>query len=174
MTTERDHGDFPPSMLQCQLEFRSVYSSLVLALRDMRTANGRDETTGAGLGNSSWIGLAIGMAVLDTLTGPGTKNVGAKWRRLLTEHGVNKSDADDIYLLRCSILHGYYIPKLSEGRRLQLVGDQHVHAVDTRIGNLVCVSVPVFCRCLVERIALEAQDDWDETLIDTDSADLRR
>lgn len=139
----------------------------------MRTAHGRHDVTGAGPGNQSWVGLAIGMVMLDTLREPGLRAVEEKWVRLLTSHGISETDAKVIYLLRCSLLHGYYVPKLGAGRSLQLTDDQNVYAVDTETQGLVSVSVPVFCRCLVERIASEAKDDWDDTLIDTDALDLR-
>lgn len=173
MTTKNDHGDHPPQMLDCPLGPGSQYPSRVLALRDLRTANGRDETTGAGHGNSSWIALTLGMIVLDTLTGPRTDGVGEKWKTLLTTHNVGPQDAALIYKLRCSVLHGYGIPKLSEARRLQLTDDQTGYAIDTFTKGVVSVSVPVFCRCLVERIAFEAGDQWDQTLIDTRAPNLR-
>jgi hypothetical protein len=69
VTTLRDHSDFPPTRLICGVRPSGLYPSLVLAVRDMRTANGRDEETGAGVGNHSWIALALGMVVLDTLSG---------------------------------------------------------------------------------------------------------
>jgi hypothetical protein len=154
-------------MLRCPLSATTVYSSLVLGLRDMRAAHGRDLETGGGNGDRSWIGLVIGMAVLDTLTGPSSQEVGRKWLNLLTSHGVELADAADIYSLRCSLLHGYCVPKLKNGRRMLLTPYQDAHAVDSSESGVVKVSVPVFCRCLVERIALEAKDDWDDTLIDT-------
>ena len=65
MTTKRDHGtDRPPKMLVCPITDSNLYPTLVAALRDMRHANGRDETTGEGGGNRSWVGLSIGMIVL--------------------------------------------------------------------------------------------------------------
>jgi hypothetical protein len=173
MTTTSDHGGVSPTMLRCPLGSDSIYPSLVLALRDMRAAHGRNEETGSGLGTQSWIGLSIGMTILDTLTGPSVHAVGEKWRRLLTTHGVNATDADDIYALRCSLLHGYYLPKLKGGRRMQLVNEQDSYAIDSDTAGLTSVSVPVFCRCLVERIAVEARYEWDDTLIDTDALDLR-
>jgi hypothetical protein len=45
-----------------------------LAIRDLREANGRDPTTGAGIPNHSWVALSLAMVVLDTLSGPGDKN----------------------------------------------------------------------------------------------------
>lgn len=97
-------------MLRCDLNEANVYPTLFLALRDMRTANGRDETTGAGRGNESWMGLSIAMTVLDTLTS-GNEPVGQRWESLLTSHGVDPADAKLIYALRCSLLHGYGPPK---------------------------------------------------------------
>ncbi|MGW4130896.1 hypothetical protein [Amycolatopsis japonica] len=58
-------------MSACNLNETNSYTTWFLALRDMRTANGRDETTGAGVGNNSWIGLAIGMIVLGILSDTG-------------------------------------------------------------------------------------------------------
>ena len=87
MTTVNDHGDSPPIMIKCPVESTPVHSSLTLALRGMRTANGRDEETGGGLGNESWIGLSIGMTVLDTLT-KATDRHHERMLRLLTLHGV--------------------------------------------------------------------------------------
>lgn len=141
----------------------------------MRTANGREPQTGAGHDSGSWIGLAIGMVVLDTLT-PESEPVGQRWERLLTSHGITEGDARAIYKLRCSLVHGYYLPepRLIGGRSMQLTADRDTYAVDTETEGLVSVSVPVFTRCLVERIAFEARDEWDETLIDTDALDKRR
>lgn len=174
MTTTLDRGSTPPAMLNCPLQATSVYSALVLGLRDMRAAHRRDETTGEGAGGASWTGLAIGMVILDSLREPGTGGVRQKWAKLLTSYDIGATDADDIYQLRCSLLHGYYVPRLRGGRQLQLQADQDAFAVDTNTPGLVSVSVPVFCRCLVERIALEAKGDWDDTLIDTATLDLRR
>ena len=160
-------------MIQCPAGATSVHSSLTLGLRDMRTAHGRHAETGEGAGSRSWMGLVVGMAILDTLTGPGKRNVGAKWLRLLTSHHIDRADAEAIYKLRCSLLHGYHLPKLAGGIKMQLTDDQDTYALDTTTPHVVSVSVPVFCRCLVERIAFKAQSEWDETLIDTDSLDLR-
>lgn len=135
----------------------------------MRTANGRDATTGAGDGNESWIGLSLGMIVLDTLSGNGRK-VWRQWRRLLTGHGIGAEDARIVYQLRCSLLHGYYIPKPSDinGRTMLLTGDRDAYALDTAQEGRALVSVPVFCGHLVERVAAEAPQDWDVSLINTD------
>lgn len=157
-------------MIQCPVGIPLVHSSLTLALRDMRTANGRDEETGDGLGNESWIGLSIGMTVLDTLTKASDPHR-QRMLRLLTAHGVEARDAEVIFHLRNSVLHGYWLPKNSKlgNRRMLLHRDQSSYALDTDVSsNEIYLSVPVFCRCLVERIAHAAQSNWDETLINTD------
>lgn len=157
-------------MLQCPRSQSSLYPTLVLALRDMRQANGRDPETGTGDGNESWIGLSLAMIVLDTLSGS-SDGVGARWKRLLTRHDVRVDDADIIYALRCSLLHGYGIPQPDavHGRKLYLTPYQDAFAVDTSADGRALVSVPVFCGRLVERIAAEAPDDWDTSAIDTDA-----
>src|ERR1044071_2135520 len=102
MTTQLDRGTDPaPPMVQCELRASNLYPSLVLALRDMRQANGRDLVTGDGEGNESWIGLSLGMVILDTLSGS-SHPVGARWELLLTTHGITQEDAGIIYRLRCS------------------------------------------------------------------------
>lgn len=135
----------------------------------MRYANGRDLVTGEGDGNESWIGLLIGMVVLDTLSGeePGA---GQRFRRLLIGHGVSAEDATIIWMLRNSLLHGYGLPKPSEvsGRNVLLTPDQDAYAVDTSHAETALVSVPIFCARLVERIANEAKDSWDVSLINTE------
>jgi hypothetical protein len=145
MTTEQDKGCVGEAgpMLSCDLDATHTYSNLVLALRDMRTANGRDTATGVGDGNASWIGLAIGMIVLDILstTGQG-EQVGVRFRRLLTDHGVGEEDARYIYKFRCALHHAYGIPA-------------------------PVISVPAFCGRLVERIAYEAPKQQVSTLINT-------
>lgn len=94
MTTERDHGsDPPPTMLRCPITGSNLYPTLVAALRDMRHANGRDPTTGEGVGSRSWIGLSIAMIVLDTLTRE-DEGVADRWKRLLTAHEVSEENAD--------------------------------------------------------------------------------
>jgi hypothetical protein len=136
----------------------------------MRTANGRSEETGDGLGNESWIGLSIGMTVLDTLTKASDPHQ-QRMLRLLTAHGVDERDAEVIYHLRNSVLHGYWLPNDAKlgNRRMLLHREQSSYALDTDVSaNDIYLSVPVFCRCLVERVALEAQHNWDETLINTD------
>jgi hypothetical protein len=68
MTTQLDRGSDPaPSMLRCELQASNLYPNLVLALRDMRQANGRDLVTGDGEGNESWIGLSLGVASLEVV-----------------------------------------------------------------------------------------------------------
>ena len=160
-------------MLPCSLRETNLYPSLVLALRDMRTANGRDPATGEGGGNDSWIGLTMGMIVLDSLTGRG--DVGKRWTRLLTVRGVSPEDATIIYELRCSLLHGYGIPRAEAvfGRRVVLTADRDAYAVDTATPDLALVSVPVFCGGLVERIAAEVPNDWDVSRIDTNYTVVR-
>jgi hypothetical protein len=154
-------------MLQCPVRPMGVYRSRVLAMRDMRTANGRDAESGDGEGNASWIGLALGMMVLDTLT-PESEGVRDRWLRLLTGCGINDEDCAIIYQLRCSLLHGYGIPKPEKigGRCLLLTNDHNAYAIDTNDHNVATVSVPVFCRSLVERIVAETpEQNWDTTLI---------
>jgi hypothetical protein len=169
MTTKRDHSDMPPERLHCPLQPTNLYPTLVLALRDMRTAHGRDKETGAGEGNPSWIGLALGMIVLDTLSGA-TEGVRERWERLLTHHGVAKDDADLIYDLRCSLLHGYGFPpsKQTGGRSVVLTPRLTGFAIDTS-GPAIDISVPLFCSLLVERIAAEAPNDWDVASINVNA-----
>jgi hypothetical protein len=134
----------------------------------MRGASGRDPETGAGDGNESWIGLSLAMIVLDTLSGS-SDGVGARWRRLLTSHGIPQDDADIIYALRCSLLHGYGLPLPDEahGRNVALTPDRSACAVDTSVNGRALVSVPVFCGRLVERVAVAAQGNWDTSVINT-------
>jgi hypothetical protein len=170
MTTTLDLGTKQrPQMLRCELIPTNLYTTFVLALRDFRSANGRDETTGDGHGNASWVAMALGMIVLDTLSGPAGQKVGQRWTQLLTTHKITPADAHLIYKLRCSLLHGYGIPKPSDvnNRRLILNGDPAGHAVDTDQPGLAIVSVPIFCSFLVERIAVQAKMSWDVSLIDT-------
>lgn len=169
MTTELDRGTLsPPTRLECPLTSSNLYITLRLALRDMRDACGRDAVTGAGDGNASWIGLTMGMIVLDTLTGSSGKTAD-RWKHLLTSNGVSKGDAKIIYMMRCSLLHGYGPPKSSDvgGRRMFLTPDPTAFALDTSSDGLALLSVPVFCGYLVERLVTEAKDDWDKSLIDT-------
>lgn len=167
MTTKRDHSKTPPNMLHCPLRPTSLYPTLVLALRDMRAAHGRDEVTGAGEGTPSWIGLTLGMVVLDTLTGD-TMDVGKRWKQLLARHGITKDDACLIYALRNSMLHGYGLPSTQRigGRKVLLTSRLQGFAIETSQPDTADVSVPLFCSLLVERIAAEAPDDWDVTSID--------
>jgi hypothetical protein len=74
-----------------------------------------------------------------------------------------------VYSLRCSLLHGYGFPKpdATFGRVLLLSADLTAYALDTDDDGIAMLSVPVFCGCLVERIATEALGDWDTSLIDT-------
>jgi len=48
-----------------------------------------------------------------------------------------------------------------------LTDEQNVYAVNTEDDGVVKISVPVFCRCLVERIVSEAPDDWDVAAVAT-------
>jgi hypothetical protein len=114
-------------------------------------------------------GLSIGMIVLDTLTRE-DEGVADRWKRLLTGHEVSEDDADLIHALRNSLLHGYGVPKPSRthGRTVLLTSDPSRYAVDTSKRGQALVSVPVFCGHLVERIVLEAYDQWDVTLLNTD------
>lgn len=168
MTTLVDDGTSPmPQMLQFDTRNSNLQPSLVLALRDMRLANGRDPQTGAGPGNGSWVGLSLAMIVLDTLSGSST-GVRARWEQLLTSHRVSQDDATVIYELRCSVLHGYGLPKPGavQGRNVLLTSDSSACAVETPPG-VARISVPVFCGWMVERIAAEAPDDWDVSQINT-------
>ncbi|MET8846635.1 hypothetical protein [Amycolatopsis sp. NPDC004625] len=171
MTTELDKGPGAGPMLVCDLDETHTYTTWFLALRDMRTANGRNETTGAGEGNNSWIGLALGMIVLDILsTTNRDEKVGIRFRRLLTEHGVGEDDADFIYKFRCALHHAYGIPNPGTvgNRNLFVTPAVGAYAVDTRRSDRVLISVPVFCGRLVERIAYEAVPTWQgSALIDT-------
>ena len=132
VTALNDHGDRPPSMIQCPVGIAPVHSSLTLALRDMRTATARDEETGDGPGNASWIGLSIGMTVLDTLTKASDPHR-QRMLRLLTAHGVEERDAEVIYHLRNSVLHGYWLPKNTKlrNRRMLPHREQTSYALDT-------------------------------------------
>lgn len=166
MTTELDHGSaVGPSRLHCPISDSGIHTTLVLALRDMRTACGRDETTGERPGNGSWIGLALSMIVIDTLSGKG--DVRARWTRLLTRYEISHDDASIIYRTRCSLLHGYGPPKKVNGRKVLLIADHDTFALDTSHAGEARLSVPVFCGHLVERLAVKAERDWDATLIDT-------
>jgi hypothetical protein len=167
MTTLRDHGTTPVEMLTCPLRPERLYIPRDLALRDMRTANARDPETGAGDGNGSWIGLSLAMIVLDSLSGRVDEPVRRRWMRLLAGHGVSELDASIIYALRCSLLHGYGLPKPTEafGRDLVLSNAMNAYALETDHEGSARLSVPAFCGRLVERIASEAVDGWDNSLI---------
>jgi hypothetical protein len=47
-----------------------------------------------------------------------------------------------------------------------LTDDRDGYAIDTGTDGVALVSVPVFCGCLVERIAAEAPHDWDRSRLD--------
>ena len=158
-------------MLRCPLRASHKYASRDLALRDMRTAHKRDEVTGDGPGTESWIGLSLGMVVLDTLSGTEI-GVEGRWLDLLAEHSIEEEDAGIIWALRCSLLHGYGLPRPDRifGRRTIMSPDPTLYAVDTRRRGEVWISVPVICSRLVERIAFEAYDRWDTSLIFVNAA----
>jgi hypothetical protein len=168
VTTLRDHGSTPVAMLTCPIRPEHLYIPRDLALRDMRAANERDPETGTGDGNRSWIGLSLGMIVLDSLSGGPDEPAGMRWTRLLTGHDISDPDAAIIYALRCSLLHGYGFPKpaATSDRVVLLSSDVNAYALDTDDDGIARVSVPVFCGRLVERIAAEAVDGWDKSLID--------
>ncbi len=169
MTTLRDHGTMPVAMLTCPVRPEHLYIPRDLAIRDMRQANERNRETGDGDGNRSWIGLSLGMIVLDSLSGPGRDDVKKRWMRLLTGHDICEDDAAIIYELRCSVLHGYGFPRpaMTFGRVVVLSDDVNAYALDTDDEGIATLSVPVFCSRLVERIAAEAVGGWDDSLIDT-------
>jgi hypothetical protein len=175
VTTKIDHsGREDLARLVCPTPTTDTPSTLTLALRDMRTAHGRDPETGAGVGNESLVALVMAMIVLDTLAGKPGENVreqGKRFRRLLTDHQVEQMDAEITYAVRCSLLHGYGIPGPSaEGahdRRIVLTpATDEAYAIDTDRPGLALLSVPVFCCRLTERVAAEASASWDETLVD--------
>ncbi|MHB8539134.1 MAG: hypothetical protein ACYDCS_14120 [Candidatus Dormibacteria bacterium] len=99
MTTYRDRGTTPVAMLACPVRPEHLNIPRDLALRDMRTANGRERETADRDGNDSWIGLSLAMIVLDSISGP-DRNVRRRWMRLLTGHEILSSDAKIIYELR--------------------------------------------------------------------------
>ena len=171
MTTKLDIGTNDPARRLAPLDASPIYPTFFLALRDMREANRRDRETGEGLGNDSWIGLSLAMVVLDTLRGSSRDKVKQEWIALLTAHDVSDEDAEIIYALRCSLLHGYGPPRAvdAQNRRVVLTGDQTAHAVDTDTAGKANISVPVFCRCLVERIVANGPGNWDGSLVDTAS-----
>jgi hypothetical protein len=157
-------------MISCDLDTTHIYSNLFLALRDMRSANGRDPATGTGDGNDSWIGLALGMIVLDILsTSDEKEGVGVRFRRLLTEHRVSEDDAGYIYKFRCSLHHAYGLPTPGTigGRDLLVSPAVGAYAVDTSRTDRLVISVPAFCGRLVERIAYETPQPQGTNLINT-------
>ena len=137
MTTQRDHGRTEVSMLRCALNARDLHPTLVLALRDMSTANGREEVTGEGEGNRSWIALVLGMAVLDTLSGSQGRP-GPRFKRLLKAHLVSGDDAEIIWTLRNSLVHGYGLPLPS--RTFGRGGSPHRRSRDVRAQHLAARS----------------------------------
>jgi hypothetical protein len=169
MTTLRDHGRSEIPMLHCPLDDNgpSLYPTLRLALRDMRQVGGRDPINGSGTHNWSWAGLALGMIVLDTLSGD-VRGVGHHFRALLIDRGITETDAEILWALRCSLLHGYGLPHLRD-RRMFATREVDAYALDTSHIGLALLSVPVFCGRLVERIVSEMPDRWDVTLLDTDA-----
>jgi hypothetical protein len=67
MTTVHDRGQNDQQRLRRPLNATQIYSTILLAPRDLRTANGRDPESGYGVANESWIALTLGMVVPDTL-----------------------------------------------------------------------------------------------------------
>ena len=170
MTTMLDTGDNPIPMLACPPRAQNLYPPLVLAMRDMRQANGRDPTTGDGPPNPSWTAFTLSMVVLDSLSGPRDQPVRQRWIRLLTSHRILETDAAIIYEVRCALLHGYGLPASDRlhDRRIILTDDRRSFALQTDDPDGVVLSVPVFCGKLVERIVSEASSDWDVSEIDAD------
>jgi len=167
VTTLADQGGAPLTRVDCALPpDRDTHLPLELALRDMRTANGRDENTGRRMGNSSWIGVCLGMVVLDTLSGT-SKPVWARFKKLLTDHNIEPDDADILWSCRNALLHGYGVPKPAHvgNRNVLFTDDADAYALDTSHPQLVLLSVPVFCSHLVERLAAAVPDQWDRSLI---------
>jgi hypothetical protein len=74
----------------------------------------------------------MGMVVLDSLT-RSDEPVGERWKTLLTGHAIEAEDATIIYQLRCSLLHGYGLPKPSSifERVVAMTREQDAYAVDT-------------------------------------------
>jgi hypothetical protein len=169
MTTLRDHGRSEIQMLRCPLDGNgpSLYPTLRLALRDMRQAGGRDLVDGSGTHNWWWPGLALGMIVLDTLSGdaPGVRQ---RFQALLIERGIMETDAQLLWALRCSLLHGYGLPRLHDWQMFA-TREWDAYALDTSRMGLAVLSIPVFCGRLVERIVSEMPDRWDVTLLDTNA-----
>jgi len=175
MTTLADRGRTAVTRVDCTLPpERNVYLPLELALRDMRTANGRDENTGERPGNESWIGVCLGMIVLDTLSGTSTP-VRDRFTKLLTDHEIESEDADIFWGIRNALLHGYGDPKPGKAafRNVAFINDPDAYALDTRQPGVALLSVPVFCGHLVERIAAAVPEQWDISLTSV-SQDLLR
>jgi len=175
MTTLADRGGTAVTRVDCALPSdRNVYMPLELALRDMRTANGRDENTGDGPGNESWIGVCLGVIVLDTLSGTST-SVRGRFTELLTDHEIETEDAEIFWGVRNALLHGYGVPKPGKAadRDVAFTNDPTAYALDTRRPQVALLSVPVFCGHLVERIAAAVPEQWDPTLTSV-SQDLLR
>jgi hypothetical protein len=175
MTTLADRGGIPVTRVNCAPPpGRDVHLPLELALRDMRTANGRDENTGERPGNSSWIGVCLGMIVLDTLSGT-SRPVWTRFKNLLTAHEVEPEDADIVWGVRNALLHGYGVPKPDDAadRNVVFTDDTTAYALDTSHPGVALLSVPVFCSHLVERIAAAVPEQWDPSLISV-SGDLLR
>jgi hypothetical protein len=166
MTTLRDHGRSEVQTLRCSLDdYRpNLYPTLRLALRDMRQAGDRDLVDGSGTHNWWWPGLALGMIVLDTLSGdePGA---GQRFQAMLMDHGITKTDAWLLWKLRCSLVHGYGLPRLQDWQMFA-TREWGAYALDTSREGLAVLSIPVFCGRLVERIVSEMPDRWDVTLLD--------
>ena len=169
MTTLRDHGRSEIQMLRCPLDGNgpSLYPTLRLALRDMRQAGDRDPVDGSGTHNWWWAGLTLGMIVLDTLSGD-ARGAGQRFRALLIDRGITETDAQLLWALRCSLLHGYGLPRLHDWLMFA-TREWDAYALDTSRMGLAVLSVPVFCGRLVERIVSEMPDRWDVTLLDTDA-----
>ena len=107
------------------------------------------------------------MIVLDSLTGTEDREVTDRWLDLLDEHGIEDEDARIIYAVRRSLLHGYGLPKpeLVDGRRAVMIAVPDRYAVDTEEPGVAYFNVPVFCSRLVERVAFQAYNRWDASLV---------
>ncbi|MFI5615497.1 hypothetical protein [Amycolatopsis sp. NPDC051903] len=171
MTTLADRGGAPLQRLHCAPHPARDYLPIELAMRDMRSAHGRDPETGEGPGSRSWIGVCLGMIVLDTLSGTSAP-AGRRFKRLLIEHGVDHDDATVLWIIRNSLLHGYGLPRPSDvrHRRVEVTGATDAFALDTGDARVVRLSAPVFCSHLVERIAASVPHRWDTSLIHTHDA----
>jgi hypothetical protein len=187
MTTTADIGTSEVDRLYLPTRADHRYKRFHLAMRDLREANDRDPETGSGVANHSWIALALGMIVLDTLAGShpmpevdestqcaeAKDEIGKRFKAFLVAHQINKNDAHFIWMLRCSLLHGYGRPKEEDthNRPMHLTQRLDTYALNsdkTLPGKRIELSVPVFCGHLVERIASEVPpEQWDNSLIDT-------